>query len=371
MNKRILIVSWSFYPAVGGMEQQSLHISKEFLKLGYSVDVLTEKLTPNDKSYEKYEGINIYRTSYQSKRGYLNLFALAIDYLKFCLSTKNKYDFAIIRGALTFEPIIFGVFKLLKLFNVRTFVTADTGGENDEISMLNKSPLRAIYKYIANQHDYLNGICSDNIKHYKELGVNQKIITEIPNGIDTSNYDKSKFPSSINKFVFLGRLVKVKGLRELLPAFKVISKKYPNVKLTIGGEGPERKYIESFISKHHLENSVDLRGLINSKDVNKFLREGDCLVQPSRSEGFLLVAYEAAVLKRALLLSDVSNLHNNFKNNATFFRANNIKDLISAFEKTILYFDSKKIDYSEVLKKHDIKSIVKEIIDLFNFDRKG
>lgn len=371
MSKRILIVSWSFYPAIGGMEQQSRLISKEFIKLGYSVDVLTEKLTPDEKDIEKYEGITIYRTSYQPKRGLSNFLALGVDYLKFCLSIKNKYDFAIIRGALTFEPIIFGVFKLFKIFKVKTFVTADTGGENDEISMLNKSPLRIIYRYIANQHNYLNGICSDNIKHYKELGIDQGKITEIPNGIDISNYDKSKFPASIKKFVFLGRLVKIKGLRELLPAFKTISKKYPFVRLTIGGEGPERKFIESYISKHHLKNKVLIKGLVKPEEVNKFISEGDCLVQPSHSEGFLLVAYEAAVLKRALMLSNISNLQDNFKNNAIYFKANDTRDLVEAFENIIENFDPKNIDYGDVLKKHDIKSIVKRIISLFDSDCKA
>ncbi len=77
----VLMFSRRFFPQKGGVEKYVLNISKEFIKDGYSVSVITEKAKLRDKSNEKIFGINIVRLNYP-KIKYLGLFVLWFKILK-------------------------------------------------------------------------------------------------------------------------------------------------------------------------------------------------------------------------------------------------------------------------------------------------
>ena len=61
MEKRILIFSQAFYPHVlGGVENYLISLSKNLVKKSIKIDICVFN-TLNLNSFEKYEGINIYR----------------------------------------------------------------------------------------------------------------------------------------------------------------------------------------------------------------------------------------------------------------------------------------------------------------------
>ncbi len=86
----------------------------------------------------------------------------------------------------------------------------------------------------------------------------------IPNGVNI-NFFNLRGPK-INKFqdanqrtqsktiklniLFIGRIEKRKGLIYLLKAFRILRKKYRNLRLIIVGEGQRKRKMESFVKKH-------------------------------------------------------------------------------------------------------------------------
>ena len=231
--------------------------------------------------------------------------------------------------------------------------------------MLINNPFRRIYRFLANQHDYLNAICEDNRKHYLKLGINKEKITRIPNGINLSKFSESKYPSKIRKFVFLGRLIKLKGIRELLPAFAKAILIEKNISLQIIGDGPERKFIEDYITKNHLSNSIKLIGPINPDVTRKYLCDSDCLILPSHTEGFPLVVLEAAASKRAIVVSDISDIKKYFKGSVVYTKAGDIESITEGIIKMISEYNSKNCDYANIIKKFEIGDISKKISTLF------
>lgn len=76
-----------------------------------------------------------------------------------------------------------------------------------------------------------------------EEGVDEKKITVIPMGVDQKRFKPGKFNQKVTNILCVGRLVPEKGIGELAEAFRGLSEKYPNLKLTLVGDGPLKNYL--------------------------------------------------------------------------------------------------------------------------------
>jgi glycosyltransferase involved in cell wall biosynthesis len=90
---------------------------------------------------------------------------------------------------------------------------------------------------------------------------------------------------------FLGRIHPKKNLHRLIRALPLV----PNLRLIIGGDGPDREKsrLEDLISHHQLDARVEWRGFIAAADKQRFFRDVDLIAMPSEFECFGLVAAEA------------------------------------------------------------------------------
>ena len=77
---------------------------------------------------------------------------------------------------------------------------------------------------------------------------------------------------------FVGRLVKAKGLRTLLPAFERLGGRE---RLCIAGDGPLAGWIRQYAAARRLSDRVELPGHVAPEDIPEFLNSVDVLVLPS------------------------------------------------------------------------------------------
>lgn len=105
------------------------------------------------------------------------------------------------------------------------------------------------------------------------------------------------------RFLNIGRLVSVKGQRDLILAFHTFLQVYPYAILHIAGEGPERESLSKLIKKQGLGNKVTLLG--NSNDVPALIKGYDCFVFPSYSEGFSGAVVESMMSGLPVLASKI------------------------------------------------------------------
>ncbi len=142
------------------------------------------------------------------------------------------------------------------------------------------------------------------------------------NGVDTeffspsvfSTEEKNKLRSSLNiskddfVFVFVGRLVRDKGINELVSVFKQItsSSKYGYVKLLLVGgmEGNIDRITPE--TEQEINNNPNIIAVGFQKDVRKFFSISDCLVFPSYREGFPNVVIEAGAMELPCIVSDIN-----------------------------------------------------------------
>jgi len=307
------------------------------------------------------DGINIYRLSYIKNRDVIGFWSMFKEVGWFLGKRVNQYDFCIIR-TLTFHCLVMGLFKLLGL-KLKTIVTAEIGGKDDDIMALKKSKFWKVYVFLVGKHNYLNSLCDDNFRHYRNLGFDMKKVTRIGNGIDTTGYKKSRYPTQVSNFLFLGRLVRTKGIFELVEAFILALKKRPEIKLYIGGDGPDRDLLLKKI-KLYKKNIIYL-GYIKRENREKFYKKGDCFILPSYSESFSLVVYEAAVRKKYIISTDVADLKKVFGNNILFCRKRDYRDLAQKIVDLGDNYQDITMNYNNVVEKVDISKVATTYINLF------
>lgn len=112
-------------------------------------------------------------------------------------------------------------------------------------------------------------------------------------------------PSESCNVAFVGRLARDKGIDVLLDAWPAIRAGVHDATLVIAGDGPLRKQVDEVAARLQ---GVTVLGKVKTDEVSALLAECAFLVVPSlpdiRPEGSPLVAVEAAMHGRPLLVSD-------------------------------------------------------------------
>lgn len=117
----------------------------------------------------------------------------------------------------------------------------------------------------------------------------------VPNVVDTDYFIPPSIPRDNRPFRILtvALLTPVKGIDVLLRAFAQAFDRQENVLLEIGGDGTQRKELETLAAKLHLENQVKFLGLLSRDEVREAMWRSNIFVLPSYFETFGVVLIEA------------------------------------------------------------------------------
>ncbi|MGE5112431.1 MAG: glycosyltransferase family 4 protein [Acidobacteriaceae bacterium] len=110
-------------------------------------------------------------------------------------------------------------------------------------------------------------------------------------------------PSNMVVFLFVGRLLVLKGIDTLLAAFEKAAAEDHGIGLVIVGDGPERAKVEE--ARARLPRNIWAVGRQNYSRVISWMRSSDVFVLPSRNENWGLVVNEAMVCGLPVVISDV------------------------------------------------------------------
>ncbi len=140
------------------------------------------------------------------------------------------------------------------------------------------------------------------------------------NGIDTSHFSRSKVPAEAIEslrnqlqlgaehfvFVFVGRIVRDKGINELVAAFGRLNTDFPETRLLLVGRfEPELDPLLPEINDEIIRNKNILTPGYQT-DVRPYLALSDCLVFPSYREGFPNVVMQACAMELSAIVTDIN-----------------------------------------------------------------
>jgi len=177
------------------------------------------------------------------------------------------------------------------------------------------------------------------------------------NGINTTNFDVSHFTSKEKSllreklgisatdfvFIFVGRLVKDKGINELVAAFSILAKDTSNLKLVLVGPYEHELYPLFSDTLKNITINPNIVHVGYQSDVRSYFAISNCLVFPSYREGFPNVVMQAGAMQVPAIVSDINGCNEIIRNqeNGLIVPVKSIPPLLKAMqlivEDTTLY----------------------------------
>lgn len=100
-------------------------------------------------------------------------------------------------------------------------------------------------------------------------------------------------PEQKQILLYIGNLVPIKGLDNLVSAFSQVKQVLPETVLVFVGEGPQLEALQQQAQQHGLANDCYWFPPVEHANVPQYMSAADLFVLPSSHEGFGLVALEA------------------------------------------------------------------------------
>lgn len=167
----------------------------------------------------------------------------------------------------------------------------------------------------------------------KIVKANYKLLPGSGVNIEEHCFEEYPEDDKIIKFLFVGRIMKDKGIDELLKATIEVNKCFENVEFHIVGFC-EENYNDRL---HQLSN----QGLIyyhgQQEDVHKFIKMSHVIILPSYHEGMSNVLLEAASTGRPILASSIPGCKETFIDGKSGygFEVKNVADMVKTIKKFI------------------------------------
>jgi glycosyltransferase involved in cell wall biosynthesis len=163
-----------------------------------------------------------------------------------------------------------------------------------------------------------------------ELGINPHDIHVLPMGI-TPDLQMNNCANTRKGLLYVGRLIKQKGLQYLLQALPAVLQKYPDMVLDIIGAGADEAVFVDLAERIGIENHVRFVGALAHEDVMARYWKASVVVMPSLSEGLGLVAAEALASKCPVVASDLPAVRDIVVDGETglLFKAGDYRDMAS------------------------------------------
>lgn len=169
------------------------------------------------------------------------------------------------------------------------------------------------------------------------------------NGVDTDFFNRDKVEDiyvkniSPNDFVFgfIGRIVKDKGIEELINVFKKIKNIHNNIKLLILGEIELHNSISKSTQEYILTDK-DIIYVGRQSDVRPFIKKMNILVLPTHREGFGMVVIEAGAMEVPAIVTNIDGCSETIEDNKTGLLIN-LKDESDLYSKMLSAIENKNL----------------------------
>ncbi|MEO8721665.1 MAG: glycosyltransferase family 4 protein [Ginsengibacter sp.] len=201
--------------------------------------------------------------------------------------------------------------------------------------------------------------------------VNKDISERIPgSGVDYKKFSpmpKEELGENNFIFLFIGRLIKDKGIFEFVEAAKLLRIKYPKLIFNVIGPFWHQNLRSNTISKSDLQNWI-VEGIIDyegeKKDIRKFIARADCIVLPSYREGTSNILLEAASMEKPIVTTNTTGCKEIVEDRVTGFLCNvkDSHDLAEKLEEMLLLSEEERKQMGIKARQKMIKEFDKEIV---------
>ncbi|WP_027126758.1 glycosyltransferase family 4 protein [Gelidibacter mesophilus] len=206
-----------------------------------------------------------------------------------------------------------------------------------------------------------NGI---DTEHYNQMNVSKESVDEIKDKLNIHHND--------TVFLFIGRIVRDKGIDELVEAFNNISESHSNVQLILVGYKEEELDPISPKSELLIKNNGKIHEVGNIEDIRPYVALSHILTFPSYREGFPNVVLQASCMEKPCIVTDINGCNEIIEHNFNGLiipakNSNALKDamleLYNNPDKTMMLAKNAR---PNIIKKYKRDIVWNELLDLYN-----
>lgn len=307
-----------FDPLVGGVESFSLNLSRELIREGHRVTVVTERIGNSPETELRKDGVHVVRLPAcslvndrlpLSRRNSRHFELLdSIDFLDDARVLVNNRFYPHSINGLRFAAKIHA--PAIVLDHGTAYLTLGKPLADWAIRCYEHVMTARVKRF----RPTFAGISQKSTDWLEQFGISTDIV--IPNAIDAVAFRKSSSgrdfraelgidPEAV-MISFVGRLTPEKGSDVLVRAAEEFNH---DVVFALAGAGVLRKKLES-----QAGSNVHFLGLINHNDLSALLQSSDAFCLPTRSEGFCTSLLESAACGIPAIMPDVGGVQEVIRN---------------------------------------------------------
>ena len=199
------------------------------------------------------------------------------------------------------------------------------------------------------------------------------------NGIDLEFFDQTpaileqaeKYrKEEVVTFCFVGRIVRDKGINELVSAFQRLHQAYPNTRLVL--VGPFEEQLDPVLpeTRQMIEQHTAIEWMGWQDDIRPFLAASEVFVFPSYREGFPNVVLQAGAMGLPCIVTDINGSNEIISEgiNGCIIPSQNEQALYEAMEKMLNQEERQKLAQQarpQIANRYERKALWKELLKFY------
>lgn len=291
----ICMVSDFFYPNMGGIEMHIFELSKQLIKRGCKVIVVTHYYKNRRGIRWMGNGIKVYYLPTHPFVLDTVILPTIVGTLPICRNILIREKVDIVHGHQATSTLSHEFILHAKALGLKTVYTDHSLYSLSDSGCIH---INKVLKYTVHEVDHCICVSHTNRENLVlRTEINPYKTSVIGNAVDTLRFvpciNKRPKPPTIN-IIVISRLTHRKGIDLVAKVIPLVCKKYSFINFIIGGDGPKRTVLEEMREKYHLHNSVILLGKIKHEQVQNVLQRGHIFLNSSLTEAFCIAIIEAA-----------------------------------------------------------------------------
>lgn len=299
---RMILVSDTYPPVMGGAEMDAQRVCAELIRRGHTVTVLCQggPPMPPRRRWVDDAGVPVRILTRRSTGRWRHiLFALRVSATLW--RERRNYD-----------VVFFSMFGL-HLFTglpvsrwLGKSILSKVHGSSIITKVSRSWTGRQEIKWLARWAERVMVLNDEMVEEARAAGIPASKILHMPNPVDTAAFapapleersrirERLGIPFSARVLLYTGRLSHEKGLGWLIDAFAAVAPEFPDAQLILLGDGPIRARLEEQAAGAGLgARQIRFAGRVPSQEVALWLQAADAFALVSPNEGFSCALAEA------------------------------------------------------------------------------
>jgi glycosyltransferase involved in cell wall biosynthesis len=306
---RILIINWRdvTHPWAGGAETYMHEIGRRWAADGMDVGWLCQRHKGSART-DLIDGIRFHRAG-----GRLTLYPMVA--LLYALRLRGCYDVIVDceNGIPFFTPLFARIPRVLVVHHVHREI----------FRQQTRPPMRWLGTWLEGRlmprvyrHTQVVAVSASTRSDLLSLGFDADRINVVHNGVHPASPVATP-PSAQPSLLCMGRLTPQKSVDVLIRALPAVLAQFPNTRLDIVGQGPDRRRLERLAWSLRLADHIRFHGHMPGIERDRIAARAWIAVSPSSFEGWGVTCLEAGARSLPVVASNVAGLRDAVRDGET------------------------------------------------------